>query len=241
MTRIIFFFIFFSFSLTNSFGQKERKLVREGVKEYQGDQFSEAEVNFRKALDSKPGLYEADYNIANSLYKQKKYEESAAEYEKLIQNNTDPEKRADLYHNLGNSHIMAQQFEKGVDAYKNSLRIRPDDEDTRFNLAYALQMMKEQQNQQDKQQQDKDKQKQEQEKDQQGQNQQEQEKEQQEQQEQEKKEQEKQQQEQQVPQEISEQEAEQILNAIENQEKDVKEKVDKKKAVARPVASEKDW
>ncbi len=241
MARLTIFSIFILFSLTTVYGQQERKLVREGVKEYKEDQFSEAEVNFRKALDSKPGLYEADYNIANSLYKQKKYEESAAEYEKLIQNNPDPEKRADLYHNLGNSHIMAQQFEKGVDAYKNSLRINPDDEDTRYNLAYALQMMKEQENQQQQDQQQENQQ--EQEKDQQEKDQQEQEKEQQEQQQgQEEQEQDKgQKQEQKEPQEISEQEAEQILNAIENQEKDVKEKVDKKKAVARPVASEKDW
>ena len=230
MIRLINTVFLLIISSAVSFGQNERKLVREGVKDYAGNQHAEAEVNFRKALDAKPGLYEAEYDIANSLYKQKKYTESAAEFEKLIQKTEEPQKRADLYHNLGNSQLMAQQFEKGIEAYKNSLRIRPDDEDTRYNLAYALQKMKEQekkQQEQDKKDQEQDKKEQEQDKKEQEQDKQEQQKE--------------QQQEQQQEQEISKEEMEQMLNAVQNQEKEVKDKADKKKAVARPAATEKDW
>jgi Ca-activated chloride channel homolog len=235
-------------SLTTSFGQKERKLVREGVKDYQNDKYPEAEVQFRKALDVKPGLYEADYDIANSLYKQKKYEEAATEFDKLIQNNNDPGKRADLYHNLGNSHLMAQQYEKGIEAYKNSLRLRPEDEDTRYNLAYALQKLKEQQQQKD---QNKDQQKKDKEnKDKQNQDQQKQDQENKEQQkkdeqkqneQQDKKDDQKKEQQGNPQQNLSKQEAEQMLNAVQNQEKEVKDKVDKKKVIARPVSTEKDW
>jgi tetratricopeptide (TPR) repeat protein len=222
------------FPLLNSFGQKERKMVREGVKDYLGNSYSEAEVQFRKALDEKPGLYEADYNIANSLYKQKKYGEAAVEYDRLIQETSDPQQKANLYHNLGNTQLMAQEYEKGIDAYKNSLRIRPDDEDTRYNLAYALQMLKQQQQQnQDKGQENKENNKQE--KDQQKENQQNQNDQ------QDKNEEQKVEQQENQKQNISKQEAEQMLNAVENQEKEVKEKVDKKKAVARPISTEKDW
>jgi tetratricopeptide (TPR) repeat protein len=227
MMRYITLVFILVFSVTNTFAQKERKMVRDGFKEYQNDQFSEAEVNFRKALDAKPDLFEADYNIANSLYKQKKYEESATEYDKLIQENVDPAKRADLYHNLGNSHIMNQQFDKGIDAYKNALRIRPDDEDTRYNLAYAMQMMKQQQEQNQQQQ----------EQNQQEQNQEEDKKQEQQQEQQDGKEEEQKTSDQQ----LSKEEAEQMLNAIQNLEKEVKEKLDKKKAVARPIPTEKDW
>ena len=237
MIRLINTVFLLIISSAVSFGQNERKLVREGVKDYAGNQHAEAEVNFRKALDAKPGLYEAEYDIANSLYKQKKYTESAAEFEKLIQKTEEPQKRADLYHNLGNSQLMAQQFEKGIEAYKNSLRIRPDDEDTRYNLAYALQKMKEQekkQQEQDKKDQEQDKKEQEQDKKEQEQDKKEQEQDKQEQQKE-------QQQEQQQEQEISKEEMEQMLNAVQNQEKEVKDKADKKKAVARPAATEKDW
>ncbi len=228
MIRISYIFLLVILPVLNTFGQKERKLVREGVKEYRNNNFPEAEVQFRKALDAKPGLFEADYNIANSLYNQKKYGEAAGEYEKLIQSNSNPKQRADLFHNLGNSHLMAQQYEKGIEAYKNSLRIRPEDEDTRYNLAYALEQLKQQQQQQQNDQ-NNDKEKQDQEnKDQQN--------EQQDNKEDQKKEQQDNQQ-----QNLSKQEAEQMLNAIQNQEKEVKEKADKKKAVARPVGTEKDW
>lgn len=249
MKRSIFLYILFLLPLTHIFGQQERKLVREGVKEFQDQKYNEAEVQFRKALDAKPGLYEGEYDIANSLYKQKKYSEAASEYEKLLEKNNDPQKRADLYHNLGNSQVMAQQFDKGAEAYKNSLRIRPNDEDTRYNLAYALEKLKQQQQQQkdnkDNKKDDKDKQKQDQKDNKDNQD--------------KKDDQQKDKDQQQQPnqddknkqdqkegkdkqqQNISQQDAEQMLNAVQNQEKETKEKLDKKKAVAKPVRTEKDW
>jgi Tfp pilus assembly protein PilF len=237
------------------YAQNERKMVREGVKEFNNDKFSEAEVKFRKALDEKPGLYEAKYDIANSLYKQKKYEEAATEFEQLIQQNDDPEKRADLFHNLGNANLMAQQYDKGVEAYKNSLRLRPGDENTRYNLAYAQSKLKEQQKQKqdnknsdnkDKDQQNKDSKEQDQQnkdkQDQQQNKEQQDKKDQKEQQDQQNpKEDNKSEQKEKTGQKMNKQEAEQMLNAIQNQEKEVKAKVDKKKAIARPVRSEKDW
>jgi len=247
MIRLILILLVFMNPFTSLHGQKERKLVREGVKEYQNEKFSEAEVQFRKALDAKPGLYEADYNIANSLYKQKKFEEAANEYNKLIQRNNDPQQKADLYHNLGNSHLMAQKYQEGIEDYKNALRIRPEDEDTRYNLAYALAKMKEQQQQKndqnkDNQNQDQDQKNSDQKEDQDQQDQKDKEKEEQQQNMQKDKKGDQKEQQQNTPAEkINQQEAEQMLNAVQNQEKEVKEKVDKKKAVARPVRTEKDW
>lgn len=246
MRLLIISFLFFSF-LPHIYGQKERKIVRKGVEEYTDGKFPEAEVQFRKSLDIKPGLFEAEYDIANTLYKQKKFDEAAKEYEKLIEKKPDAEHLADLYHNLGNSELMTQQFEKSVDAYKNALRIRPEDEDTRYNLAYALQKIQEQQqqkqNDKNKDQQKKDEDK----KDQQNQDQKKedkQDKQNQDKQEQQQNEQDQNKQEQQKEdqkQSMEKQDMEQILNAVQNQEKEVKEKVDKKKAVARPVATDKNW
>lgn len=253
MARIYTLILLFFIPLNSLFSQEERKIVRSGVKEYNNEKFAEAEVNFRKATDVKPGLFEAEYNIANSLYKQKKYEEAATEYDKLLQQNKDSKTRADLYHNLGNSQIMAQQFDKAIESYKNSLRLRPDDEDTRYNLSYALEKLKQQQQQQQDQNKDQDK-KDKEKKDQEKQDQQDQkDKDQQdqkdkEQQNKENQDKNKQQDNQQKKEDesaaepkISKEEAEQMLNAVQNQEKDVKEKMDKKKAVARPISSEKDW
>ncbi len=243
MTRLILISILFFGPLQNSFCQVERKIVRTGVSYYKDGKFSEAEVNFRKATDEKPGLFEAEYDIANSLFKQKKFEEAANEYDKLLQKSNEPNKRADLYHNLGNSQLMAQQFDKSIESYKNSLRIRPNDEDTRYNLAYALENLKQQQQQQNQEQNKDDKNKDKDKKD----NKDQQDKDQQKDQNKDNKDQQKKEdeknKEEQNPSEpkISKEEAEQMLNAVQNQEKDVKAKLDKKKAVARPVSAEKDW
>jgi Ca-activated chloride channel homolog len=249
MKRLINLLILLSVSALLTYGQEERKLVREGVKEYRKDNYTGAEVKYRKALDARPGLYEAEYDIANSLYKQNKFKEAAAEYDKLLQDNKNPSQRADLYHNLGNSFLNTQEYDKSVEAYKNSLRIRPDDEDTRYNLAYALQKIKEQQQQkqnQDQNNKDQDKNKQDQDKDRQKQDQQEQKNKEQQQQQQQQKEQQqpkdqKEGQQAEKKPDLSKQEMEQMLNAVQNSEKDVKEKLDKKKAVAKPARTDKDW
>ncbi|MCK4747177.1 MAG: tetratricopeptide repeat protein, partial [Bacteroidales bacterium] len=126
---------------------------------------------------------------------------------------------AHVWHNIGNSLLESQQFAQSIEAYKNSLRLNPGDQDTKYNLAYAKKKLQEQEQQQQEQQnQEQDQEKQEQDQDQ-------------------------QQQEQQPPrpQEISKEDAERMLNAIQQQEKDVKEKVDKKKAAVAKVKTDKDW
>lgn len=233
------------------FAQNERKVIRQGVKAYHEGNFSDAEVQFRKAGDINQESFEAEFNTGAALYGQEKFEETVKQYETLVDNKSDPENLARVWHNMGNSMLEAQQYEPSIEAYKNSLRLNPSDQDTKYNLAYALKKLKEQQQQenqdqknqdnenQDKENQDKEQQDQEQQdQEQKDQEQQDQEQKEQEQKEQEQKEQEE---EQQRPQEISKEDAERMLNAIQQQEKDVKEKVDKKKAAAVKVKTEKDW
>lgn len=233
--------------------QNERKMIREGIKAYQAGDFSDAEVQFRKATDVNAHSFEADFNTGAALYEQEKYEETVKQYEPLVQRSSDPAELAQIWHNMGNSLLEAQQYEPSIEAYKNSLRLKPDDMDTKYNLAYAKQKLQEQQqNQQQQQPQDQENQEnqeQQENQDQQNQeNQEQQEKEQQEQQEEEQQNQENQepqeqeQQEQEAkPLEISKEDAERMLEAIQQQEKDVKEKVDQKKAAVAKVKTEKDW
>ena len=243
--------------IISAYGQNERKVIRNGVKAYEDGVFNEAEVQFRKAESINQESFEAEFNTGAALYGQGKYEETVKQYESLLEKNDQAESTAQIWHNIGNSLLEAQQYGPSIEAYKNSLRKNPDDEDSRYNLAYAKQKLQEQQQQEQKQdQKDQDKQvqgqdkkdkqnqdKQDQDKqDQQDQDKQDQEKQDQDKQDQEKQDQEKQDQQQQPqPQEISKEDAERILNAIQQQEKDVKEKVDKKKAAAAKVKTEKDW
>ena len=233
----------------SAYGQNERKVIRDGVRAYEDGEYAKAEVQFRKAENINQESYEADFNTGAALYSQEKYEETVKQYESLLAQAGDAEKAAQIWHNIGNSLLEAQQYEPSIEAYKNSLRKDPADEDTRYNLAYAKQKLKEQQQQQQDQDQDKNQDKnqdqQEQDKDKENDkenDQQEQDKnEDQQEPEQEQDKNEDQQEQQPAPREISKEDAERMLKAIQQQEKDVKEKVDKKKAAAAKVKTEKDW
>ena len=244
-------------------GQNERKVIRDGVRAYNEGDFSQAEVQFRKAGSINQESYEAEFNTGAALYEQEKFEETVKQYESLLSQTDDVEQSARIWHNIGNSLLEAQQYGPSIEAYKNSLRKDPTDDDTRYNLAYARQKLKEQQQQQqenqDQNQQDKneDQQDQENEQEQDQENEQEQDGDQQEQdrnedqqdreqeneqdRDGERQEQQEQQEQQPAPREISKEDAERLLEAIQQQEKDVKEKVDKKKAAAAKVKTEKDW
>jgi tetratricopeptide (TPR) repeat protein len=239
--------------------QNERKAIRQGIKAYDQGDFSEAEVQFRKAGDMEGPSFEADFNTGAALYGQEKYQETVKQYESLVQQSSDPEELSKVWHNMGNSLLEASQYQASIEAYKNSLRLNPEDLDTKYNLAYARKKLQEQQqqqnqnqdqqnqDQQDKQQQNQDQQQQQ---DQQAQNQDQQQPQEQQQQNQDQQQQDQQaqnqdqqqpQEQQAKPMEISKEDAERMLSAIQQQEKDVKEKVDKQKAVASKGKTEKDW
>jgi len=236
----------FLVTMVVAWGQNERKVIRQGLRAYKAGEFSEAEVQFRKAGDINQESFEAGFNTGTALYGQKKYEETVKQYESLAKQSQgavedDPESLAHIWHNMGNSLLEAQQYGPSIEAFKNCLRLNPDDYDTKYNLAYAKQKLKEQENQegendQEQNQEDQKKSQGEQNEDDRFKNEQE--------QEQDRKQQEQEQEDQQQqPQsrEISKEDAERMLNAIQQQEKDVKEKVDKEKAAAAKVKTKKDW
>lgn len=245
--RTILIYIMLVFPVV-AWAQEERRYIREGYRAYQDENFSEAEVNFRKAEEEKSDSYIARYNTSAALYQQNKLEESGKRFTQLLQETGDPAEQAKLLHNIGNVMVEGQQYQEAVEAYKRSLKLNPQDDDTRYNLAYALEKLREQQQQQQnqEQQQDQEKNQQQNEQDQQQQDQEqqqnEQDEEQQQQQQQEQEDNNEQQQEQQQqPQQLSQEEAERLLNAILQKEKDVKEEVDKKKAKAAKIKTDKDW
>ena len=232
-----------------AYGQNERKVIREGMKAYKDGEYSEAEVQFRRAEDINQESYEAEFNTGAALYNQEKYDETVKQYESLLNRTDDGQKTAQIWHNIGNSLLEAGQYAPSIEAYKNSLRKNPGDDETRYNLAYAQKMLKDQQKQQQntgndqKDQQDK---KEGENKDQSGQQDQQQNAKQQDppqadQQQDAKQDDPSQADQQPVPREISKEDAERLLQAIQQQEKDVKEKVDEKKAAVAKVKTEKDW
>jgi Ca-activated chloride channel family protein len=241
---VLILMVLIGMGVTSAYGQNERKVIRDGVRAYEDGEFGEAEVQFRKAENINQESYEAEFNTGVALYGQEKYEETVKQYQTLLDQTDDAGKTAHIWHNIGNSLLEAQQYAPSIEAYKNSLRRNPSDEDTRYNLAYAKQKLKEEEEQQQNEDQNKDQDQQDQEKNQDQQDQEENQDQQDQEQEKENdqdQDQDQEQEQQPVPREISKEDAERMLKAIQQQEKDVKEKVDKEKAAAAKVKTEKDW
>lgn len=231
-TAFIILVLFFSFT---SHAQEERKYIRQGVRDYRESNFEQAELNFRKANEINKSSFEATYNTGNVLYKQEKTEDAAQKYIDLLEKETSQDKKADLYYNLGNTMLKSKEYKKGIEAFKNTLRLRPEDEDARYNLAWAINKLEEQQQQQN-QNQDQDKQDQ----DKQDQDKQDQQNDQQ--QDQNSNDDQKNKENQPMEnKELSKDEMERILQAIEERGEKVKEKVDRERAKAKAVPNEKDW
>lgn len=219
-----------------AFAQQEAPDVRRGNKQYNKQDFTAAEVDYRRGLEKNGNSFEGHYNLGNALFKQDKYPEAQAEYQKaaqLLDSKQDKKQLAESYHNLGNAYFAQQQYDKAIAAYQQSLRNNPKDNDTRYNLVKAMQMLQEQQQQQQKQDQNKD-----QNQDQQ-QNQQQQQDQQDEQNQDQQQEQQQQQQEQQDDSKMDKETAEQILQALEQDEQETQEKLQRQQGQKRRV--EKDW
>ena len=230
------------FSALNALAQNERSLIRDGNKQYNQKKYSDAELNYRKGLEKNDHSYEANYNLGNALYRQDKLDEAAKYYSGSAALNKDKAAQQNAYYNLGNSLLKANKYQESVEAYKNSLKLNPKDEQSRYNLSYALSKLRQQQQQQqNKNDKNKDNKDQKQNKQQQQQDQKKQdEKKDQQQQQQDQKQQADNKQQQQPKPKISKEDAERMLQALKNDEKNLQKKL-AKKFDASTGNPEKDW
>jgi tetratricopeptide (TPR) repeat protein len=214
--------------------QGDKKLIREGNREYEKEKYAESEILYRKAIDKNKESADAVFNSGDALYKQKKFEDAGKQFAENHDMNDDRKKKSASLYNLGNSLLMSDKVKESIDAYKGSLKLNPENMEAKYNLAYAQDLLRKQEEQQQQQQQDN--QNQDQNKDQQNQ--------------QDKKDsgdnknnenQQQQQQDQQPQQGISKEDAERLLNALSNDEKNVQEKVKLAKALKTKTMTVKNW
>ena len=133
--------------------QTKHQLLRSGDASYSAGEYSKAEEAYRKAIE-KEGKSQAKYNLGNSLYEQERYDEALEQYQSAINSAPNNESKSQAYHNLGNSLFNNQKLKESLEAYKQALRYRPDDLETKHNLSYAKQILKQQQQQKKQEQQE---------------------------------------------------------------------------------------
>jgi len=219
---------------TSSFAQNKKSFLRDGNTLYADSSYNDAEMQYRKSLEKDQDYFNASFNLADAVYKQERYEESSALFDALIDNAPTENDLAKVYHNLGNSLTQEQKLEEAIEAYKNALRINPNDAETRHNLALSKKQKQEQEQQEEKKEENKEEKK-DQEKDKEGEDKQEQNKE------QEKEDEEKENQPEEKKEEMSKEDAEKMLEAIQQEEKELQEELQKKKVKGKRVKVLKDW
>ncbi len=249
--------IFLSALSTTAICQANRHMLREGNRNYNKEKYDQSEISYRRALERDSTDFRGQYNLGNSLYRQKKYDEAARHYEQALASpSLDTHKRARTLHNQGNSFVKAgldnqeqgmQYFQQAVKSYQESLKLEPKDEDTRYNLAYARRLLQQAQQQQQQQQQgggqdnqdqkNQQQQNQQNQQDQQNQNQQQQQQNQQQQNQQ----QQKQGQQSQAEQSGKKQDAERLLEAVKNNERQTLRQLDHNDVKAKARHTDKDW
>ena len=139
-----------------SFAQNDRRYITQGNKLFRSGQFDKAEVAYRKAIEKNPRNPQAHYNLGNSLMAQKKDSAAVQSFQKSTELETSKIRKAMAYHNMG---VVCQQhkmYGEAIEAYKNSLRLNPKDDATRYNLELCKRQQRNQKNQ-DKQDQNKQK------------------------------------------------------------------------------------
>lgn len=226
---------------TSGVTQSSHGLRLEGDKSYRAGEYVDAEEAYRKAMDLErdPAV---KYNLGNSIYSQGRYEESAEKYMSAIEQISDPDLKAKAYHNLGNALFQSGKLDESIKSYVEALKLQPKDLETKKNLTMALQQVRQQQQQQQQSQQE-GQQGEEQEQQQQQpspedqQNENEQETAPSDSQQQAEKEQDEREQSQ--PQNLTREEAEELLKIIENEDQKVQEKL--RKAAGKSEKPEKDW
>ena len=223
--------------------QKKDKNLPKGNEQYADKEYAEAEANYRISHSKYKTKAAASYNLGNSVYKQGQPAEAKFPYLDAIKNAKTYQEKHSAYHNLGNVCMKEKNYSGAVEAYKNALRNNPNDEETRYNYALAKKFLKENppkndknKDKEDKKDEKKNKDKQDEKKD--G--------------DKDKNEKDKGQDRQEpkdgdkdqpkpTPGGISKQRLESLLEAVNNEEKKVQEKVNSQKVKAPPKKTEKDW
>lgn len=147
--------IFIIFNINILFSQNE---IYDGNKLYKNKKYKEAQNNYNKALKN---IYEKDklenddyknkdiakFNLGNSLYKSDSLENSRNSYLDIANTSRDKKLKAKAYYNLGNAYLSEKKYKESIESYASSLKINNNDKEAKYNLEYALKMLKAQEGQ----------------------------------------------------------------------------------------------
>ena len=241
MARLTLLLLFAAACAINLHAQEADRAIRKGNAAYEDGKLIEAINSYSKAEKDERAMF----NLGNAFYRQDSAKLAQESYENAASMAKGEPAQAGAYHNLGNSWMRQGKYQEAANAYKEALKRMPNDADTRYNLAYAQKKLAQEQQQQ-KQNKDQNKDQKNQDQKQQDQQQQDrQKKDEQQKEDQQKEGQKKDDQEKKEPQKqpdrIDPQDAKRMLDAAQQQEKDVQDKVRRMMQPKPATPTDKDW
>ncbi|WP_417290476.1 tetratricopeptide repeat protein [Corallibacter sp.] len=128
--------------------QKANDYVYQGNEKANSEDYIAAEMDYRKAISSQETNVAGAYNLGTSYYKKGNLDEALYRLTQAAKNATNKENKHKAYHNIGNILMQNKKCKEAVEAYKNALRNNPSDEETRYNLGLAKECAEQQEDQQ---------------------------------------------------------------------------------------------
>jgi Ca-activated chloride channel homolog len=129
-------------SLQEENRKKERetnRLLRDAEDKLGDNDFASAEASYREAVAKNENSVKARYNMANMYYGKEKPSQATSRLKQAAELAESKEDKHKIFHNMGNSFMEQKKYDEAVEAYKQALRNNPKDEETRYNLALAKQ------------------------------------------------------------------------------------------------------
>ncbi len=125
----------------------ERSAVRSGNRQFNKGNYEESIERYGKALRFAPSSFEATYDLGNALYKAERYDQAEQTMRQAAADTLRIEKeRAEAFYNLGNAQFRQKKYKEALESYKQSLRLDPSDVETKYNYAYTKKLLDDQQN-----------------------------------------------------------------------------------------------
>ena len=128
----------------NAAAQVDRQYVRRGNRLFRSGQFADAEAQYRKAVEANANNSQAVYNLGNALMAQKKDSAAVEQFQAAARMEKDPLRKYLSFHNIGVICQNRQMLKEAIEAYKEALRLNPHDDQTRYNLELCKRQLKNQ-------------------------------------------------------------------------------------------------
>ena len=122
--------------------QEKDKDLPKGNDSFAEKKYAEAVADYRVSESKNPKKAAGSYNLGNAVYRQNQSGEAKYHYAQALKNAKTREEKHQAYHNIGNTFMKDKDYSNAVEAYKNALRNNPSDEETRYNYALAKEYLK---------------------------------------------------------------------------------------------------